>query len=243
MNMINVKNLYHSYYTDDHKKERKVLSNLNFNIEKGKFISVLGRSGCGKTTLANILAGYLQPRSGKVSINNIESKKPGKDRIVVNQENDLFGWMTVWENMKLVTDDAANIKKCLKLVGLDDFKGDFAVNLSGGMKKRLSLARALVVDPKFLILDEPFASLDHNIKENLHLELDRIFSLTKKTTFLVTHDIDEAIFLSDKIIILGNKPASVINTLDIDFSHPRKINIINTMKFIEFKKIIKESYL
>lgn len=241
--MVIVKNINFSYSMDNRKRERPVLANLSFDIKEGEFVSVLGNSGCGKTTLVNILAGYLNTKNGKVLINEIEVKNPGRDRIVVNQENDLFEWMTVLENMKLVSNNNVNINKFLKLVDLDEFKQDFPNNLSGGMKKRLSLARALTVNPKFLILDEPFASLDHHTKEELHLELDKIFLFTKKTTLLVTHDIDEAIFLSDRIIVLGDKPASVANEFKVDFSHPRKLDIKNTKQFLNLKNNIKKSYV
>lgn len=241
--MIYIKNLSFSYPIGNHNRQKRVLNNISFNINDGEFVSILGRSGCGKTTLVNILAGYLAAEKGNVLINNIEFKKPGKNRIVVNQENDLFEWMTVWENMKLVSNDEKNIDKCLELVGLNEVRQYFSNKLSGGMKKRLSLARALVANPNFLILDEPFVSLDHRTREDLHVELDRIFSFTKKTTLLVTHDIDEAIFLSDRIIILGQKPASVVINLNIDFPHPRELKIKNIKKFIEIKNKIKNSYI
>lgn len=240
--MINIKNISYSYPINNYVKQKLVLTDINFNIKDGEFVSILGRSGCGKTTLANILAGYFVAQTGKVLINNIEVKKPGKNRIVVNQENDLFPWMTVWENMKLANNDEKDINKYLKLVGLDEYKQYFPNHLSGGMKKRLSLARALVVKPDFLILDEPFDSLDHRMREVLHLELDRIFSLTRKTTLLVTHDIDEAIFLSDRIIVLGGTPTSIVNQFNIDFPHPRKSGIRNTKKFIRYRNEIKHSY-
>ena len=240
--MINIKNISFTYSASNHIKERPVLTGINFSIKDDEFVSMLGRSGCGKTTLANILAGYLVVHTGKILINNVEAKKPGKNRIVVNQENDLFPWMTVWENMKLVNNNERDINKYLKLVGLEDYKQYFPNHLSGGMKKRLSLARALVVNPDFLILDEPFDSLDYRMREMLHIELDRIFSSTKKTTLLVTHDIDEAIFLSDRIIILGGTPTSIVGQFNIDFPHPRKSGIRNTKKFIQYRNRIRSSY-
>lgn len=240
--MINIKNISFSYLANNHIKEKRVLTDINFKIKNGEFVSILGRSGCGKTTLANILAGYFITQTGKVLINNTEVKNPGKNRIVVNQENDLFPWMTVLKNMKLANHDEKYVNKYLKLVGLDEYKEYYPNHLSGGMKKRLSLARALVANPDFLILDEPFNSLDHHMKESLHLEMDRIFSFTKKTTLLVTHDIDEAIFLSDRIIVLGNKPASIVGKLNVNFSHPRELSIKNTKKFTEFKNKIRNSY-
>ncbi|MCX6816542.1 MAG: ABC transporter ATP-binding protein [Candidatus Beckwithbacteria bacterium] len=239
--MINIKNVFFSYPGNNHSPSKPILANINFNIKNGEFVSILGRSGCGKTTLVNILAGYLLAKTGQILINNIEVKKPGKNRIVVNQENDLFKWLTVGENMQLVSRDENNISQYLKLVGLNDAREYFPNHLSGGMKKRLSLARALAVNPDFLILDEPFDSLDHHLREELHLELDRIFSLTKKTTLLVTHDIDEAIFLSDRIIVLGGKPASILNQFPINFSHPRKLSLKSCRKFTQYRTILKKA--
>lgn len=240
--MISVKNISYSYSADKNNR-KEVLADVTFDMENGEFVSILGSSGCGKTTLVNILAGYLKNETGKVIINNTAVNKPGRNRIVVNQENDLFDWMTVEDNMKLVNSDQKAIDKYLNLVGLHEFKKYLPKNLSGGMKKRLSLARALVVNPDFLILDEPFASLDHITREDLHKELDKIFSFTKKTILLVTHNIDEAIFLSDRIIVLGGKPTSVVNDIKISFPHPRKIEIKNTKNFSSLKNTIKKSYL
>lgn len=240
--MITLRNISYAYNIKNKAVKRLVLNDLSFDIKNGEFVSVLGRSGCGKTTLANILAGYINVEKGKVTINNSETKKPGKNKILVNQENDLFEWMTVWENMRIVNSDNAVIAKYLKLVGLYRFMHYFPKNLSGGMKKRLSLVRALVVNPKFLILDEPFSSLDYHTKEELHLELDKIFALTKKSIFLVTHDIDEAIFLSDRIIVLAGNPATIVYDLKIDFSHPRKLSMKKTKKFLNLKNNIKKIY-
>lgn len=240
--MICVKNISYSYPADKNNR-KEVLADVTFDMENGEFVSILGSSGCGKTTLVNILAGYLKNDTGKIIVNNVEVNKPGRNRIVVNQENDLFDWMTVEENMKLVNSDQKDIDKYLNLVGLREFKEYLPKKLSGGMKKRLSLARALVVNPDFLILDEPFAFLDHVTREDLHTELDKIFSFTKKTILLVTHNIDEAIFLSDRIIVLGDKPASVVNDVKISFPHPRRAGIKNTKSFSSLKSIIKKSYL
>ena len=238
--MLVIKNISHYYLNNGDKNKVVVFDKLNLEIKDKEFVSLVGRSGCGKTTLVNILAGYLSAETGQILVNNIEVKKPGKNRIVVNQENDLFGWLTVWGNMQLVNRDENNINKYLKLVGLDDTRGYFPANLSGGMKKRLSLARALAVNPDFLILDEPFESLDHHLREELHLELDRIFSLTKKTTLLVTHNIDEAIFLSDRIIVLGGQPASILNQFKINFPHPRKLSLKNGQEFTQYRTTLKK---
>lgn len=240
--MITIKNISYYYPSSKSKDEDMIFSNLNFEIKKGEFVSILGKSGCGKTTLANILAGYIKPISGEILINNNAINKPGKNRILVNQENDLFEWITVIGNMSIGTNNLLRINKYLKLVDLDQYKYKYPNHLSGGMKKKLSLARALAVDPDFLILDEPFSSLDYYTRQSLHLELDKIFTITEKTIFLVTHDIEEAIFLSDRIIVVGGKPTSIRKEFKIELPHPRKLNMKNTKRFDDIKLQIQKNY-
>lgn len=240
--MITIKNISYYYPSSKSKNEDMIFSNLSFEIKKSEFVSILGKSGCGKTTLANILAGYIKPISGEILINNNVINKPGKNRILVNQENDLFDWITVVGNISIGTNNLLKINKYLKLVDLDQCKYEYPSHLSGGMKKKLSLARALAVDPDFLILDEPFSSLDYHTRRSLHLELDKIFTVTEKTIFLVTHDIEEAIFLSDRIIVVGGKPTSIREEFKIELPHPRKLNMKNTKRFDAIKLQIQKSY-
>lgn len=241
--MIKIKNVSFSYRLNKSSKKRPIFKNLNFEIKHGEFVVLLGPSGCGKTTIVNILAGYLIPDEGKVIIDGAVVNKPSKNRIIVNQENDLFDWMTVYQNMKIVNSKSLVITRMLKLAGLAKYKDDFPHSLSGGMKKRLSVARALSVNPKFLILDEPFSSLDTQTKDDLYLELNKIVRQTKKTIFFVTHDIDEALFLADRILILSKKPSAIIKEVPIDFPRPRTLDIKDGDKFINFKKNIKKLYL
>lgn len=241
--MIFLKKICYSYPGGRKNEQHEVLQDISLNINSGEFVTILGRSGCGKTTLVNILASFITTNKGELLIDGKVATKPARNRIVVNQENDSFEWMTVWENMKLVTDDERSIAKYLKLVGLDKVQNRYPHKLSGGMKKRLSLARALSVNPEFLILDEPFASLDYITQQGLITELDMLFSVTKKTTLLVTHNIEEAIYLSDRVIILGGRPATIRNEIRINFDHPRKIEIKDTKKYIDYLKRIKDSYL
>lgn len=240
--MITIKNISYFYPSRRDKNEAVIFNNFNFEIKKGELVSILGGSGCGKTTLANILAGYIKPISGEILINNHAIDKPGKNRILVNQENDLFEWMSVVENVSIGTSDPLKINKYLKLVDLDQYRYKYPNHLSGGMKKKLSLARALAIEPDFLILDEPFSSLDYYTRQLLHLELDKIFMITKKTIFLVTHDIEEAIFLSDRIVVVGGKPTSIRKEIEIRLPHPRKLKIKNTKQFNDIKLQIQKNY-
>lgn len=223
-------------YNDDN----LLLHNFNLKIFDGEFVSLIGPSGCGKTTLVNIIAGYLKPLSGSVIVDESFVTSPGKDRVVINQEDDLFEWMTVLGNMEIASKDEALIGRCLKLTHLLNFVDYYPSQLSGGMKKRLSLARALAADPKFIIMDEPFGSLDNQIKEKLHEEVLKIVKQSDKTILLVTHDIDEAIFLSDRILVLSGKPVAVIEEIKIPFTHPRYAPIKDSFEFSEIRSLLRK---
>lgn len=241
--MITVKNISHFYKNNDHNQSKDfVLNNVNFQIKNKQIISLLGKSGSGKTTLANILAGYIKPSDGIVKINQKIQTQVGKNRILVNQENDLFNWMTISQNIEIFTKDNKLINKYLKLVDLDKYRNQYPDCLSGGMKKKLSIARALSVNPKFLILDEPFSSIDYHTKQLLYLELEKIFTRIGSTVLLITHDIEEAIFLSDRILILDGKPASIKDEIVINFSHPRKNSIKTNKRFNQIKREIQNKF-
>jgi len=236
--MLELKNIYH-YYLNKQNEKLLIFNNFNIKINKGAVSAMVGPSGCGKTTLVNIIAGYIKPIMGEVLVNNKIINYPGKDRIVINQEDDLFGWMTVYENMKLVIKGDEIIEKFLNLTNLLKFKNLYPSELSGGMKKRLSFARALAVDPEFIIMDEPFGSLDYRIKQKLHEELLNIVKASNKTVLLVTHDIEEAIFLSERIIILSKEPAEIKQEIVVPFSYPRRIELKDSIDFINLKRKIK----
>jgi NitT/TauT family transport system ATP-binding protein len=235
--MINIRKLSFWY------NNRKILSNISFNIKKGEYLTLLGKSGCGKTTLANILAGYLDLKVGTVTIDGKTISKPGKNRIVVNQEYDLFDWLTVWQNMNLVSKHTDKIKYYLSLVDLLQFKNFYPSRLSVGMKKRLSLARALIVEPNFLILDEPFESLDYRTKESIQFELSKIHHKTRRTILHISHNIEESIYLSDRIILFGNSPTTIVKEFTINFSRPRSPKIKTSDKYRNYRKSIADSYI
>lgn len=237
--MLKLNNITFAYGNRNNNKVDPLLSNFNLEIFNGEFLSLVGPSGCGKTTLVNIIAGYLKPLSGNIIIDKKIVLSPGKDRVVINQENDLFEWMTVLGNMKIVSRDKALIKKSLQLTHLLDFVNYYPGQLSGGMKKRLSLARALAANPKFIIMDEPFGSLDNQIKEELHEEVLKIVKQSGKTILLVTHDFDEAIFLSDRILLLSEKPVTIKQEIKIPFNHPRRASLKDTVEFREFRSLIR----
>lgn len=238
--MIKIDHISQDYKNNDGTVSH-VLHDLSCVIEKGQFISFVGKSGCGKTTLVKILAGYIEPTKGSVFIDNKKVSSPSHERIVVHQENDIFDWMTVHENIKLVCKDKQIIDQMLKIGQLDRQGNYYPSELSGGMKKRLSLIRALAAGPQILILDEPFASLDYFTKEALHLELLKLLQKTTMTVLLVTHDIDEAIFLSDKVVVLEGKPASIKRSFSIPFPRPRVLDMSSKL-LLRLRSEIRSCY-
>jgi len=224
----------------DTKGQITVLDVFNFSIQEHEFVSLVGPSGCGKTTIVNILAGYIAPAAGKVLIDKKIVTAPGKNRIVISQENDLFEWLTVFENIQLVAKDKSphNVKRYIQIAHLENFEHAYPTQLSGGMKKRLSLVRALSADPAFIIMDEPFSSLDIAIKEKMHEEVLAIVKKSNKTVLLVTHDVEEAIFLSDRVVVLNGPPVAIKDELEVPFAHPRGQVLRDTPEFIALKNQI-----
>lgn len=206
--MISIKEINREY----HSKGQLIsaLDNINLEIRKGDFISIIGPSGCGKSTLINIIAGFIKPTSGTVLLNENKITAPGPDRGVVFQENSLFPWMTVEENLKLALNEKSKpIEHYLNLVGLKGFNNAYPHELSGGMKQKVSIARTLALSPDVILMDEPFSSLDEQTRIKLDYELKEIWKKEKKTVIFVTHIIEEAIFLSTKVVLLTKRPGKI----------------------------------
>ncbi len=209
-----------------------VLQDVNLNINKGEFICVIGHSGCGKSTLLNMVSGFAQPSSGTVNLKGKPITKPGPDRMVVFQNYALLPWLTVFENVYLAIDSVypdkkeaekrAIVREHLALVGLTEAAEKKPPQISGGMKQRTSIARALAIRPEVLILDEPFGALDPITKEELQEELLEIWNEYRCNVLMITHDIDEALFLADRLIMMTNGPSATIGEiLNIPFPRPR----------------------
>jgi bicarbonate transport system ATP-binding protein len=212
--------------------EYVVLDNVNLTIQQGEFICIIGHSGCGKSTLLNMVSGFSQPSSGQVLLNGKPIGKPGPDRMVVFQGYALLPWLTAYENIYLAVnsvhpDMAKNekddiVRSNLAMVGLTEAADKLPGQISGGMKQRVAIARALSIRPEVLILDEPFGALDAITKEELQEELLKIWGQNRCTVLMITHDIDEALFLADKLVMMTNGPAANIGeVLTIPFSRPR----------------------
>ncbi len=230
---LRVSHISHKYPRG--KSHIHVLNDINFVISRGEFVAIVGPSGSGKTTLANIILGYIKPSNGKITVGEKKIQDSGKDRIPIGQENDLFDWMTVYQNMRIATSDESVISKCLTMVHLNNVRNVYPPSLSGGMKKRVSLARAIAANPDLIIMDEPFVSLDYQLKIKLHEEISQIHKTLNNSVMLVTHDIEEAIFLSSKVIILSGNPASIKDVIDIDFEYPRLQALKESEQFIQYR--------
>ena len=222
--MIKISNINKSY------DEIEVLKDINLDIKEGEFISLIGPSGCGKSTLINIISGLDKSDSGKVLVDDREVKETSTDRIMVFQSAALFPWLNVYDNiafgLKNVCKDSKEIKSkvedVLKKVHLYKFKDKYPHELSGGMKQRVSIARSIVMNPKILLMDEPFSALDEQTRMILHDELQQIWLETKKTIIFVTHNIREAVKLSDRVIVMGTRPGSIVDDIKVAIPHPRK---------------------
>lgn len=220
----------------------QVLKDINLSIEEGEFVSLLGPSGCGKSTLLNIVAGLLSPSEGQITLENQKIIKPGKDRGMVFQQAALFPWLTVEENVmfplkkEMKKAEAREIAhKYLKLVQLSNYAKHSPHELSGGMQQRVAIARALAVNPRVLLMDEPFGALDEQTRSRLHHELEKIWIETKKTILFVTHSIHEAIKLSDRIVVMGTHPGRILKEIRVDIERPREQHL---EKMAEYEKEI-----
>ena len=220
----------------------QALHDINVAVERGEFISVVGPSGCGKTTFLRIVAG-LEPASvGEVLLEGRAVHAPGTDRGFVFQTDNLLPWRTVYANAIIGRELAGRVGaaerrrtiELLKLVGLEGFEHYHPRQLSGGMRQRVNLARALAIDPEILLMDEPFSSLDAQTREIMQTELMRIWEKGRKTVLFVTHRIDEAVFLSDRVLVFARRPGRLRETVAITLARPRGLAIKRTTEFVRY---------
>jgi NitT/TauT family transport system ATP-binding protein len=226
-----------------------VLDNVSLRIEDGAFVSFLGPSGCGKTTLLRILDGLVTPGAGEVRIDGERVVRPKKDRAMVFQEFNLMPWRTALKNIEFgleLQGVAAETRRrraeeTLRLVGLETFSSYYPHQLSGGMKQRIGLARALATAPSYLFMDEPFGALDPQIRELLQIELLKLLEVDRKTVVFVTHSVEEAILLSDQIVMFSARPGRILTTIDVDLPRPRWRNdeeIKASDRFVRYRQEI-----
>jgi len=234
----------------------EVLRDITLSAEKGEFVCILGPSGCGKTILLYLIAGFLKPTKGEIFMEDSLVSEPNSDRMMIFQNYVLFPWKTIYNNILFALSKSTIDKnekhklviKYLDIMGLVSFKDWYPYKLSGGMQQRVALARALVTNPKVLLMDEPFAALDSQYRNYLRISLKKIWQKTKKTIIFVTHSVNEAIFLGDKIYLLSAGPATIKKSYNVKFSEPRNLlnkefvklsRKINNELQEEFEKIIK----
>lgn len=220
---------------------------LDFKIHTGEFVSVVGPSGCGKSTLLKMVAGLLPITEGNLTLSGRPIVGPQKDVGIVFQSAVLLAWRSVLDNILLQAEmrrmpraeAREKALKLMKMAGLAGFEQKYPWQLSGGMQQRASICRALLHDPTLLLMDEPFGALDAMTREKMNLELQRIWSESKKTVLLITHSIPEAIFLSDRVIVMSERPGSIAAIYDIDLPRPRSLDIMGTPEFAHYAKQIR----
>jgi ABC-type nitrate/sulfonate/bicarbonate transport system ATPase subunit len=207
-----------------------VIDSVSLSVHEGEFVAIVGPSGCGKTTLLNLAAGFIRPDTGTVVIDGAPRSRPDSRGILISQQGSVFPWLTVRENLMFglnghaATDNAGIADHYADIVGLKGFEDSYPHELSGGMLKRAELARALVVKPEVLYMDEPFAALDALMSLRMRNELLRILAKERHTVMLVTHDVEEAIHLADRILVLSSRPTRILATFDVPFPHPRRLS-------------------
>ncbi|MCS7130406.1 MAG: ABC transporter ATP-binding protein [Archaeoglobaceae archaeon] len=225
--LLQIRNVKKWFNSKD--KRLMVIDGVSFDVQEGEFISILGPSGCGKTTLLRIIAGLEKQDEGEILLRGKSISGPGQDRAMVFQDYALFPWRTVLGNVlfgleirKIQKKEALEkAKSFIKLVGLEGFENSYPHELSGGMRQRVALARALVCEPDILLMDEPLSALDAQTRNVMQAELVRIWEETKKTIIYVTHSIEEAVYLSDRIAVLSKRPAKLLELVNVDLERPR----------------------
>jgi len=226
---ITIKDVHKKFpNTDPSKEDIVALNGFSLDIKPGSFVSLIGPSGCGKSTLLRIIGGLDKATSGELFIDGKEIRKPGSDRGFAFQGSNLFPWLTVEKNIAfglkarhIYKEQKASVQEFIKLVGLEGFEKSFPHQLSGGMQQRASLARALVGHPSVLLLDEPLGALDAFTRMNLQDEIIDIWKKHNMTMVMVTHDVDEAIYMSDQVVVMSARPSKVEAIIDIDLPRPR----------------------
>ena len=215
-------------------QEVVALSETSFEVRRGEFVCVLGPSGCGKSTLLNVIAGFVAPTGGSVRLGGKVITHPSMERGIAFQEHTLFPWKTVWGNIALgprmkgqPKDEVRDtVNRLVALVGLNGFERAYPYELSGGMAQRVSLARLLAANPQVLLMDEPFGSLDSQTRIDMQEQLLQIWEHSHKTVLFVTHDIDEALLLSDRVLLMSGRPGRILQSFDVPFARPRVADLV-----------------
>jgi NitT/TauT family transport system ATP-binding protein len=245
--ILDVSKLSHSYYSKS--KELKVIDEISFYLSKGTILGILGPSGCGKTTILKCIAGLIAPEEGNISITNQTPKQAQNSKKIgmAFQEDSLLGWLSTKENILLplkigssICQRAAEYEKLIDVIGLKKFEKFYPSELSGGMKQRVVLARALITNPEILLLDEPFSAIDLLTRTRLMVEFHGIIKKLDSTTIIVTHSIEEAVFMSDRLIILENIPTKIKKQITVQFDSKRDYNLFENSEYLSKVNICRK---
>lgn len=228
----------------------KILNKISFEAKEGEFIAFFGPNGCGKTTMLNLISGLDKPSFGEILINGKSPRKSKIGFVFQNYNESMLPWRTVEGNVSLALEAQDKslktkkeiVDKLLKKVGLSEHRNKYFYELSGGLKQLSAICRAFAYDPEILLMDEPFSSLDYSTSRKMGMELLNIWKETKKTTLFVSHDIDEAIFLADKVIVLSNRPAKIKEIIEVKLPRPRNLDILSSKEFFNIRKKILEVF-
>jgi len=226
----------------------KALSNFSLDIFPNELICLVGQSGCGKSTALNLAAGLLTQTSGRILMNGQPISGPDSSRAVVFQNDAVFPWMRVDQNIafgpksqgKSSSEVSALVDQYLGLTGLQDFRHAWPMTLSGGMRKRVDLARAYAADPKILLMDEPFGALDFILKENLQEQLRKLRGIDRRTIFFITHDLEEALFLGDRVVVMTPRPGTIAKIVDCNFGEERSSSLRTSSDFVSLRRELRE---
>ncbi|GAA0239480.1 ABC transporter ATP-binding protein [Haladaptatus pallidirubidus] len=257
--MITYDDVQKVYGTDPAEESVTALQDIDLNIEHGEFVSVVGPSGCGKSTLLHLAAGILEPTDGSIKINgtSVQSTQHQRKEVgLVFQHPVALEWRTVRKNIMLpvqilkengaidgdMDEYRERADELISLVGLKGFGDSYPNELSGGMQQRVTISQALIYNPSVLLMDEPFGSLDAMTKDELNLELLRIWRETEKTILFITHDLDEAVFLSDRVVVLSPRPGEVVDEIEIDLERPRNEETRATERFVELSTKLHQHF-
>lgn len=243
--IIEIRDLSKTYYTQS--GDVKALNNISLDIASGEFVTIVGPSGCGKSTLLRMLAGLEDCEEGVLALDGKQIQGSSHDVGVVFQAANLLPWFTVRQNVLLPTrvgkrgsDGYADVDELLEMTGLADFGNKYPYELSGGMQQRAGICRALVRNPRILLMDEPFGALDALTRERMNLELQRIWRASNKTVILITHSISEAVFLGDRVIVMSSRPGTILQELKVDIDRPRAFDtILNYPCYAELSREIR----
>jgi NitT/TauT family transport system ATP-binding protein len=231
----------------------QAVKDFSLKIRSNEFVSLIGPSGCGKSTILNLAAGFIEPSDGRILLDGKPIKNPGKERGVIFQQYAIFPFLSVRRNIEFGLTLGSNrasqserskiVADLIRLMGLEGFEEAYPKELSGGMKQRVAIARAYAVDPEVLLMDEPFGALDAQTRSTMQIQLLDVLREKRKTVLFITHSVEEAVFLSDRVVVITSRPAQIKDIFDIPFPYPREENLKSKPEFLDFREKLKNEVM